>query len=241
LFIFDLFSKKKNNVENIPKTTEDVFLQEPVIQKIEINMDTKNGVEQYQSDVAKIDGKNDVLMIIVGMNGSIYGYENKYFRIAKRANTIYGSTVFIFANDERNWYNPKIFFNSIINYVKENMLNKSDIKIKLFGYSAGAAFASFCAYEYPEITNILLVNPPLLDYLELTINRMRLFSGKSTLVVGKNDPNYKLGELFTLDKYADIFNNVIMIDGADHYFKGLVNEFINLPFQYLYNRISIII
>jgi pimeloyl-ACP methyl ester carboxylesterase len=242
LFIFNLFRKK--NVENtqfISKTTEEVFLQEPVIQKMEINMDTKNGVEHYQSDVAKIDGGNEVLVIIVGMNGSIYGYENKYFRIAKRANTIYGSTVFIFANDERNWYNPKIFFNAIINYVKENMPNKSDIKIKLFGYSAGAAFASYCAYEYPEITNMLLVNPPLLDYLELTINHMRLFSGNTTLVVGKNDPNYKLGELFSLDKYADVFNNVIIFDGADHFFKGLLNEFINLPFQYLYNRISILI
>lgn len=244
MFIFDLFRKRKNNVENIQiisHTTEEDFLQEPVIQKIEINMDTKNGIEQYQSDVAKIDGGDDALVIIVGMNGSIYGYENKYFRIAKRANSIYGSTVFIFANDERNWYNPKIFFNVIMNYVKENMLNKSDIKIKLFGYSAGAAFASYCVYEYPEITNVLLVNPPLLDYLELTINHMRLFSGESTLVVGKYDPNYKLGELFTLDKYADIFNNVILFDGADHFFKGLLNEFINLPFEYLYDRISIII
>jgi hypothetical protein len=70
---------------------------------------------------------------------------------------------------------------------------------------------------------------------------MRLFSGNATLVVGKNDPSYKLGELFTLGKYTDIFNTVIMFDGADHFFKDLLDEFINLPFQYLYNRISIII
>jgi alpha/beta superfamily hydrolase len=68
---------------------------------------------------------------------------------------------------------------------------------------------------------------------------MRSFSGKATLVVGKNDPCYKLGELFTLDEYVDIFSNVILFNGADHFFKGLLDEFINLPFQYLYDRISI--
>jgi pimeloyl-ACP methyl ester carboxylesterase len=239
-----LFRKKKNDIENtqiISQTTEEGFLQQLAIHKIKLSIETKNGLEHYQSDVAKIDGGNDVLVIIVGMNGSVYGYENKYFQIAKRANAIYGSTVFIFANDERNWHNPKIYFNVIMNYVKENMLNKTEIKIKLFGYSAGAAFASYYAWEYPEITNLLLVNPPLMDHLELTISRMRSFSGNATLVVGKNDPSYKLGELFTLDKYADIFNNVIIFDGADHFFKGLLNEFIDLPFQYLYNRISIIV
>jgi pimeloyl-ACP methyl ester carboxylesterase len=208
---------------------------------MEITISSKNGVEQYKSDVAKIDGGNDVLVIIVGMNGSVYGYENKYFRIAKRANAIYDSTVFIFANDERNWYEPKVYFSEIIKYVKKNTINLNNPKIKLFGYSAGASFASYCAWEYPEITDLLLVNPPLMNYLELTIDRMKAFSGKSTLVVGKNDPNYKLGELFTIGDYKEIFNNVVLFDGADHFFKGLLNEFINLPFQYLYKRISLLI
>jgi pimeloyl-ACP methyl ester carboxylesterase len=238
LFFLDLFRKNKP----VPITSplpEEIFSQKPVINKIELSVSTPNGLEHYQSDVAKLDGNNNILVIIVGMNGSVYGYENKYFRIAKRANAIYGSTVFIFANDERNWYAPKNYIDAVMRYVRENMLNKTEIKIKLFGYSAGASFASYYAWEYPEISNLLLVNPPLMNSLELTINSVRAFSGNATLVVGKNDPYYKLGELFTLDKYSDIFNNVIIFDGADHFFKGLLNEFINLPFQYLYDRISI--
>jgi pimeloyl-ACP methyl ester carboxylesterase len=242
LSFFDLFDKNKKAVKSTQITmsiTEEINSKEPDIDKIEISVSTKNGLGHYQSDVAKWDGDNNVLVIIVGMNGSIKGYENKYFKIAKRANKIYGSTVFIFANDERNWYDPKIFFNAVMQYVRENTLAKNDLKIKLFCFSAGAAFASYYAWKYPEITNLLLVNPPLIDYLELTINGVRSFSGNSTLVVGKNDPSYKLGELFTLDQYSDIFNNVILFDGADHYFTGLLDEFINLPFQYLYDRISL--
>jgi pimeloyl-ACP methyl ester carboxylesterase len=221
--------------------TDELFLQEPIISKIEFSLSTQNGLESYQSEVAKIDGGDNILIIIVGTNGSVCGYKNKYYRIAKRANAIYGSTVFIFANDGRNWYSPKDYFDVIIKYVKENILNKTEIRIKLFGYSAGAAFASYYAWKYPEITNLLLVNPPLIDYLELTIKGMKAFSGNSTLVVGENDPSYKLGELFTLDKYSDIFNNVKLYESADHHFKGLLNEFINLPFEYLYDRISILI
>jgi pimeloyl-ACP methyl ester carboxylesterase len=138
------------------------FSQEPVINKIELSAATPKGIERYQSDVAKLDGGKDILVIIVGMNGSVYGYENKYFRIAKKANAVYGSTVFIFANDKRNWYEPKNYFNELMRYVRENVQNKDEIKIKLFGYSAGAAFASYYACEYPEITHLLLVNPPLL-------------------------------------------------------------------------------
>jgi pimeloyl-ACP methyl ester carboxylesterase len=240
----NFFNRKKNIIETVTiptQTIEEMHSQEPVISNMEISISSKNGIEQYKSDVAKIDGGNDVLVIIVGINGSVYGYENKYYRIAKRANAIYDSTVFIFANDERNWCEPKVYFNEIIKHVKKNTVDLNNIKIKLFGYSAGALYASFFAWEYPEITNLLLVNPPLMDYLELTIDRMKAFSGNSTLVVGKYDPYYKLGELFTIEEYKDIFNNVVLFDGADHFFKGLLNEFINLPFQYLYERVSIII
>jgi pimeloyl-ACP methyl ester carboxylesterase len=237
-----LFKKRENdinNTQNTPQSTEEIFTQEPTIDKIELSVTTKNGVEYYQSNIAKLDGGKEVLLIIVGMNGSVYGYENKYFRIAKRANAIYGSTVFIFSNNERNWYNSEYFFDAVMNYARQNTANQTDSKIKLFGVSAGAAFASFYAWKYPEITTLLLVNPPLVNCLELTMSGIRSFSGDATLVVGKNDTNYKLGELFTLDKYNDIFKNVVLYDGADHSFTGLLKEFIDLPFQYLYDRMSI--
>jgi pimeloyl-ACP methyl ester carboxylesterase len=243
LFIFDLLKTIKINLnytKNQLSLNDVVFSQSPEINKIDINISTKKGYENFKFVVAKIDGKNDILLIIVGSNGSVNGYENKYFKIAKRANEIYGNTVFIVSNNERNWHSAKNCFNAIMTYLREHMSNSKGTKIKLFGVSAGATLASFYAWEYPEITDMLLVNPPLFrENMELTIKAIKLFTGNSTLIIGKKDPSYEFGELFTFDNYANIFNNVILFDNADHNFKGMINEFIDLPFRYLYNGISL--
>jgi len=208
----------------------------PSVNKIKYSLTTKNGLEHNNFDVAKLDGNNDVLVIIVGINSSVNGYKDKYFQIAKRANEIYGSTIFIVNNNEHNWYVPKNYFDAIIRYIRENMQNYNKIRIKLFGHSAGATLATYYAWEYPEISDLLLVNPPLFkENLETTVNAMKLFTGNATLVVGKNDPSYKFGELFSLSEYTEIFNNVVLFDKADHNFKGLLKEIIELPFKYLYD------
>ena len=84
---------------------------------------------------------------------------------------------------------------------------------------------------------MLLVNPPLNDMWELSINGLRSFSGYAALVFGQYDPNCELAELFKQNEYLDIFNDVIIIKNANHEFKGMLEEFINLPFQYLYNKV----
>ena len=216
-----------------------LFLNRPIISKIDLNLSSKNGLIKYSSDVVKFNGNNNVLMIIVGINGSINGYMNKYFWIAKKANEIYGYTVFIFANDLMSWTNPKEFFNAIMNYIRENMVNKAEIKINIFGNSAGGSLAAFYSWEYPEIKNILLVNPPLNDMWELSINGLRAFTGYATLVFGQYDPNCKVAELFTQNEYSDIFKNIILVKGANHEFRGMIKEFIDLPFFYLYNKVLV--
>jgi len=215
------------------------FLNKPIISKIDLNLSSRNGIIKYSSDVIKINGNNNVLMIIVGINGSINGYMNKYFQIAKKANEIYGSTVFIFANDLMNWTNPKEFFNAIMNFIRESMVNKAEIKINIFGNSAGGSLAAFYSWEYPEIKNILLVNPPLNDMWELSINGLRAFTGYATLVFGQYDPNCKVAELFKQNEYLDIFNNIIIVKDANHEFKGMLKEFIDLPFLYSFNKVSV--
>ena len=89
---------------------------------------------------------------------------------------------------------------------------------------------------------MLLINPPLFkENIELIINNMKLFTGNATLVMGKNDPSYELGKLFKQEIYKNTFTETVFIDNADHNFKGLINEFVNLPFQYLYGKISLLV
>jgi pimeloyl-ACP methyl ester carboxylesterase len=225
----DLFKKKE------------IFSQDYIINKI--NIPTQDGSENYQFDSVILNGEKDVLLIIVGINGSVKGYNNKYFRIAEKTNRIYNNTVFIISNDLCNWHTPKNYFNAIMNYVKENIPNNGETNIKLFGYSAGASLASYYAWEYPEIKEMLLVNPPLMkENIELTISGIKLFNGIKTFVIGKKDPSYEFSKILTLDnKYEGIFSDIIFLDNVNHNFKGSINEFIDLPFQYLYHRISLLI
>ena len=233
--MFFLNTLKKKLIKN----RSDLFVfNKPMINKINLNLSTKNGRVIHKSDVIKLIGNNNVLMIIVGINGSIYGYMNKYLQIAKRANEIYGSTVFIFANDLIGWSNSKEYFNAMLNYIKENMENKSEIKISIFGNSAGGLLSAFYAWEFQEIDKMLLVNPPLNDMWELSINGLRTFTGCATLVFGQFDPNCNVSEIFKQSEYLDIFNKIILVKNANHEFKGMLEEFVGLPFQYLYNKIE---
>ena len=237
---FDFLNKIKTVINISPESNEFTSLKQK-INKIEQNVSTQNGVDHYKFDALKLSGNNDVLLIIVGYNGSINGYDNKYFKIANKANDLYGNTVFIIDNNEYNWHSPENFFHAIINYVKENTLN-NEIKIKLLGTSAGATLALSYAWKYPEIMKVLLINPPLFkENIELTVSGMKLYTGNVTLVIGKNDPSYEFGVLFTQEKYKNIFKKIVLYDNADHNFTGLINEYINLPFQYLYDRISFLI
>jgi len=101
---FNNFLKNIRNRVKLTKyfslTTKERYSQKPVLNKMEYNISTKNGFKHCQSDVAKLDGNNEVLLIIVGYKGSVNGYQNKYFRIAQKVNETYGNTVFIFANNE---------------------------------------------------------------------------------------------------------------------------------------------
>jgi hypothetical protein len=103
LHIFDLFKKRE------------IFSQDYFINKI--NMPALDGSENYQFNSIIVNGEKDVLLIIVGINGSVKGYDNKYIKIAEKANKDHNNTVFIISNDLCNWNIPKNYFNAIMNYV----------------------------------------------------------------------------------------------------------------------------
>ena len=122
--VFDLIKDRIKSVLSVSSEAEEFISLKQKINKIEQNIYTQNGIKYYQFDAVKLNGNDDILIIIIGYNGSINGYGNKYFRIAAKANELYGNTVFIIDNNERNWHTPESYFDVIISYVKENMLNE---------------------------------------------------------------------------------------------------------------------
>ena len=180
-----------------------------------------------------IDGNKNVMVILVGMDSPLFGYENQYLKIAQIANSKYGFTVFGFCSPASNWEVEDNGFSFVMNTVNEYM--SDNYEVYCFGFSAGASFAMFNAWKYPQIKRMLLVNPPLMVDLQKTIKGIAAYQGVSTLIIGERDPSIVLGRIFERGIDSSGFDNVVIFPEADHQFTGKFDEFIDLPFNYLYN------
>ena len=121
-----------------------------------------------------------------------------------------------------------------MNTVNENMAD--NYEVSFLGFSAGASFAMFHAWKYPEIKRMLLVNPPMMVNLHKTIKGIGKFEGVSTLIIGERDQSIGLGRIFERDTKKGGFDNVVILPETDHQFTGKIDKFIELPFSYLIDR-----
>lgn len=70
-----------------------------------------------------IKGNSTIIFIKAGQDGSCYGYQDKYLKIAKSLNVKYGFSV-ICSSNPFNWVNPLDDAMQVIdNYCKDNNLN----------------------------------------------------------------------------------------------------------------------
>ena len=178
-----------------------------------------------------VNGSNTIVFIKAGANGSMYGYENKYLQIAKNINKSHGYTVICSSNPDHNGENPlNQAIELIANYAETN--NFEDYEIFYMGHSDGASLAAHYGYLYPKIKRMLLINSPIFFNWHKLKDGMKQFSGdKAVFIYGDLDPSYMYVEMLNL-----IGNEKIkwaIIPGADHHFKGMLEEFINLPYQFL--------
>jgi len=185
-------------------------------------------------DYFSIEGdKTRALVMLIGMDGTLFEHEERYLRIAEKAHSLYSVSVFAFRNPASNWDIQGNGFSAVMVTVKKTM--DENCEIYFFGFSAGASFAIFNSWEYPEIKRLLLVNPPLMANFHRVCESMRRSAGTSTLVIGERDPSLTLGRIVLNSKKTSGFSDVIIHPGADHQFTGMTNEFIELPFTYLFN------
>ena len=178
-----------------------------------------------------IDGSNTFVFIKAGANGSMYGYENKYLQIARNINESHGYTVICSSNPDYNRENPLIQAIELMsNYAESHNFN--DYEILYMGHSDGAALAARYGHLYPKIKRMLLINPPIFFNWHKLRDGMKLFTGeKASFVYGELDPSYKYTEMLSLIGNERVSWEIIK--GADHHFKGMVEKFIRLPYDYL--------
>ena len=176
-----------------------------------------------------IRGNETIVFIKPGLGGSIYGYENKYFRISEKLNDTFNCTVIVSPNEKKVDFETEMEF--IKEYVTHN--NLADYQIYYFGHSNGALIGMCNAYKYSQIKRLLLINAPLCINPQKTIDGIKMFAGeKMVLVFGDKDPSFHFVKLF-----SELSNEKVrfeIIPEADHNFKNKLELFMSLPEKYLF-------
>ena len=160
--------------------------------------------------------KDYALLIKGGQGGSAYGYKNKYLNLASEICDKYGITAVSCATSDEP--NPDNRTNQIAEDIA--LLNetcKSRPKILFMGMSKGASLGCIEGSKIPQISRLLLINPPLMINLPRICHAAKNFNGEMmTFVFGSEDPSVKESKLLKLHERDNM--KVITVPGQDHYF-----------------------
>lgn len=204
---------------------------------MEIREDYDKIVNIQLEDIAVIDygivkGNETIVFIKAGQDGSMYGYHNKYLKIADSINKKYGYTV-ICSSNPFDGTNPLDNAMKVIDdYCNEQQIK--DYKIYYMGHSNGALIGAWFGINYPKIKRMLLVNGPLMYNWHKTKEGIQKFSGeKIVLVYGSLDQSYQYTGL--IEPLINEKVKLEIIEGQDHHFSKDTFDFKTLPEKFLLN------
>lgn len=183
-------------------------------------------------DYGIVRGTETIVFIKAGQDGSMYGYQNKYLKIADSINKKYGYSV-ICSSNPFDGINPLDNAMEVIeDYCQEQKIK--DYTIYYMGHSNGALIGAWFGVNYSKIKRMLLVNAPLMYNWHKTKEGIQNFSGERiVLVYGSLDQSYqytRLIEPLTNDKIK-----LKIIEGQDHHFSRDTFDFKSLPEKFLLN------
>ncbi len=197
--------------------------------------ETKTVVQDNAAvDYGIVHGNNLIVLVKVGMHGSIYGYQNKYLDMAELLNKRYGCTVITVST-------PKFIYSleSEMKFVKDyaEKSNFNEYEVFYMGHSFGGTLGLLYGYKFPEIKRILAVNSPFSEDTDEMIKGIKSFNGLSLdLVYGLEDDFIDTGK-----KYSYLKNKIVhfsFLEDVDHYFTDKINQFILLPVNYFFENIN---
>lgn len=178
-----------------------------------------------------IEGNNTIVFIKSGQNGSIYGYNNKYIKMAKRLNKKYECTV-ICSSNPFDGNNP---LDNAFTVIEKYTSKFEDYKVYYLGFSNGALIGAYFGINYPKIKRMLLVNMPLIYDINLIKNNLNNFNNeKVTIVYGSLD--YSINLLENIKNIKSNRLDIKVILNEDHYFSKDEEDFYSLPEKYLFYK-----
>ena len=186
-------------------------------------------IKENSIEYGIIKGNEKLFYIKVGNGGNIYGYENKYFSIAKQINAEHGFSVLVASNPVEFAIKDAITYDS--GFISKCFPSTNEIYA--FGHSNGGQMLASYAYLNPKIKRVLATNVPLMINLHKTKEGISNFEGEyMTMLYGEKDPSCRYVEILNSCKSSKF--NYHIIKNADHHFKNMLEEFISLPKHYLF-------
>ena len=164
------------------------------------------------------DDRQKILLIKAGQDGSIYGYRNKYLKLACEMRDLYGFSM-VCASTPSSDINQMAQFAEV---VKSEFEIGGQTRIYFMGMSMGASIGCIGRTLFPEISRFLLVNPPLMINTIRICRSAKAFDGDMmTFVFGSLDPSAHLAGLLKLHEHEKM--RVVVVPRQDHHFSR--NEF----------------
>lgn len=163
-------------------------------------------------------GNSTLFLIETGKGGSIYGYQNKYLRIASAIHRQFGYSVAVFSNPETKVCDLEQDLKTAF------YLNEGYQEVLFTGVSYGGSIGIQQGWKFPFIRQMLLINAPLMINWHKTKQGILQLSGEQLLFVyGTKDPSYPYTPFLQKIKSSSL--KLKLIEKANHNFAGMNSVF----------------
>jgi hypothetical protein len=170
-----------------------------------------------------IFGNEKIVFIKSGAGGSIRGAENKYLSMAKIAHEKLGATVICANNPDAS---HEFWDEKIIRWVISKK-EFSKFEVYFFGTSDGAYKNLLLASKFHETVKVVGINASFISLIDFKEKTISLSQFEKVFVYGTKDDNYN--DVVSMLKSLKCDNlEMKTVEGADHEFTGMTEEFIGL-------------
>lgn len=179
-------------------------------------------------DYAFVAGNSTCVFIKVGLDGSAYGYENKYLTLADKLNGLYGYSVVVSSNPAGSGKVIEEGYNIVLSYM--DSLGYSKPQLYYMGFSNGAYRGFVEAADLPFEKYLLINSPLMINYHKISKGLKTIGNRKALIVYSEKDPSIKYSQMLTPMLGENAKLEIAL--GADHQFVGMLDDFLDIPVQF---------
>ena len=170
-------------------------------------------------------GNEKIVFIKTGADGNILGYQDKYPKMAHRVHQRLGTTVICASNPDAEYAAQEVADKAMIAKVAADS-GFADYDIYFVGTSDGGYQNLRLAQQMPQARKILGINTSLIDADDLAAHLKKLSYVEKVLVYGTKDEAFHCIPILQAAGCENL--EIITVEGANHEFTDMVNEFIAL-------------